>query len=44
VKNPKTNVSKAVVATLLIGIGAASLVRAQQKVTGGSLSAAAMSR
>jgi len=40
VKNPKTNVSKAVVATLLIGIGAAPLVRAQQKVTGGSLSAA----
>ena len=39
-KNPKTNVSKAVVATLLIGIGAAPLVRAQQKVTGGLLSAA----
>jgi len=40
VKNAQTGVSVAVVTTLLIGIGAASLVRAQQKITGGSLSAA----
>ncbi len=35
-----TNVSLAVATTLVIGIGAASLLRAQQKVSGGTLTAA----
>ena len=34
------NVSLAVAATLVIGVGAASLLRAQQKVSGGTLTAA----
>jgi hypothetical protein len=41
VRNIKANISVAVVTTMLIvGVGAASLTRAQQKVSGGTLTAA----